>query len=114
MTLVDYLAEYKINTYRLSLAAGIPHSTVYRLLSGRHRPRMTTMQAISEATGGKVSRIEDFIMTLQKKSKAQVNYTPRASQHQRCDDCRHFRKPSGCTLVEGSIAPAGWCKLFER
>ena len=114
MTLSEYLSEYGVNPYHLSIAAGVPHSTIYRILAGVHRPRMTTMQAISEATGGRVSRIEDFVMA-QKQSKAAVNYTPRAAmRNQRCDACRHFIKPSGCTLVEGSIAPGGWCKLFER
>ncbi len=114
MRIDDYLEEHGLNANVLAHAAGLPYSTVYKILRGVHRPRLPTMQAISEATGGKVSSIEDFSMALAKRTKAAVNYTPRAAQHQRCDDCRHFRKPSGCTLVEGHIAAAGWCKLFER
>ncbi len=114
MRIDEYLEEHGLNANVLALAAGLPYSTVYKILRGVHRPRLPTMQAISEATGGKVSSIEDFSMALQKKSKAQVNYTPSASQHQRCDDCRHYRKPARCTLVEGFISAGGWCKLFER
>ncbi len=115
MRIDDYLEEHGLNANILAIAAGLPYSTVYKILRGTHQPRLPTMQAISRATNGKVSTIEDFSMANRKKTKAEVNYTSSASmRNERCDGCRYFLKPSGCTLVEGSIAPGGWCKLFER
>jgi predicted transcriptional regulator len=124
MRIDDYLEEHGLNANVLAIAAGLPYSTVYKILRGTHQPRLPTMQAISRATNGKVSTIEDFSMANRKKTKAEVNYTSSASMRmlseesrhlrERCDGCRYFLKPSGCTLVEGSIAPGGWCKLFER
>jgi hypothetical protein len=33
---------------------------------------------------------------------------------QRCTDCTLFIAPASCTLVEGTISPAGWCKFFVK
>jgi len=113
MKLADYLASTGTRPYHLALAAGLPASSMHRILTGQRTPSFKAMQAISKATGGKVSKIEDFIMA--KRTKASVNYTDKASmQNSRCDACRHFTKPRGCKLVEGDISPGGWCKLFER
>ena len=29
-----------------------------------------------------------------------------------CGNCIHFEAPSSCKVVEGVIAPTGWCRLF--
>jgi hypothetical protein len=38
--------------------------------------------------------------------------TPKGEQ--RCDNCVQFVPPSSCKIVEGNIAPAGWCKLYVK
>jgi len=50
-----------------------------------------------------------------KKTKAAVHYE-KPSQHkgQRCMICSMFRRPNGCTAVDGHIYPTGWCELFDR
>ena len=30
----------------------------------------------------------------------------------KCDGCRFFRKPHGCTIVTGKISPNGWCIAY--
>jgi len=30
----------------------------------------------------------------------------------KCAGCRFFRKPSGCTIVHGTISPNGWCIAY--
>ena len=115
MKLTEYLAQTGLRPFNIATAAGLPPSTLTRFLSGERSLSMKTMQAIRRATGGKVSTLEDFEIIMAKKSKAAVNYTNRASMaSQRCDACKHFLRPGSCTLVEGAINPAGWCKLFER
>jgi len=32
----------------------------------------------------------------------------------RCDNCSQFEPPSSCKVVEGNIAPAGWCKVYVK
>jgi len=43
-----------------------------------------------------------------------VNYSPVSTDSTRCDGCQHFQPPHSCELVMGEIAPAGWCKLWEK
>lgn len=35
---------------------------------------------------------------------------PKDGQH--CAVCVHFTPPSSCQIVDGTISPNGWCKLF--
>jgi len=46
------------------------------------------------------------------KSTAQYRDSPRGSE--RCDGCKMYVHPNGCTAVVGKIAPDGWCKYWER
>jgi hypothetical protein len=29
-----------------------------------------------------------------------------------CANCNNFQSPSACRLVEGAVAPTGWCLLY--
>jgi hypothetical protein len=56
-----------------------------------------------------------------KQSKASVDYTDHASNHdERCELCKHFRltapdfETAKCAIVEGIIDADGWCKEFEK
>jgi hypothetical protein len=31
-----------------------------------------------------------------------------------CSTCRNFEAPSSCKVVEGVIAPSGWCRLYAQ
>lgn len=33
---------------------------------------------------------------------------------QQCSNCSLFQEPNACTLVEGDISPAGWCKFWVK
>ena len=43
-----------------------------------------------------------------------VGYQDTPKGAQRCDNCRQFEPPSACRTVEGTIAPAGWCKIYVK
>lgn len=46
-------------------------------------------------------------------SKADAAYRDNPNGDQRCSQCAHFNAGSGtCQLVEGDIAPDGWCRLY--
>jgi High potential iron-sulfur protein len=33
---------------------------------------------------------------------------------QQCSNCSLFQEPNACTLVDGEISPAGWCKFWVK
>jgi hypothetical protein len=41
---------------------------------------------------------------------AHYQATPKGSA--RCDNCNQFQAPGACKVVDGDIAPAGWCTLY--
>jgi hypothetical protein len=32
----------------------------------------------------------------------------------KCGECRFFKAPSGCTIVNGTISPNGWCIAWAK
>ena len=42
-----------------------------------------------------------------------AGYQTQPNGDQRCALCAHFRAPASCELVQGSIVPNGWCKLYK-
>jgi len=47
-----------------------------------------------------------------KQSAAEYQDTPKGDQQ--CSNCSLFQEPNECTLVEGNISPAGWCKFWVK
>ncbi len=43
-----------------------------------------------------------------------VGYQATPQGAQRCDNCMQFEAPSSCKVVDGSIDPAGWCKIYVK
>jgi hypothetical protein len=43
-----------------------------------------------------------------------VHYQQTAKDGQDCDDCAHFMAPQACKLVDGTISPTGWCRLWVK
>lgn len=43
-----------------------------------------------------------------------VNYQSAPKGDQRCDNCALWQQPSSCKLVDGTIAPSGWCTLYKK
>ena len=48
-----------------------------------------------------------------KMSQKAMSYRPSPNGNQRCDNCGNFQAPSACKLVDGTIAPTGWCVLYR-
>ena len=46
--------------------------------------------------------------------KAQAQYQDKPKDGQQCDGCVQFVAPASCKLVEGEIAPKGWCLFFAK
>ncbi|SEM69611.1 putative transcriptional regulator [Bosea lupini] len=60
MNLASYLAQNKLKPTQFAARAGVPASTITRILSGARRPLFDTVVKISEATGGEVA-LSDFV-----------------------------------------------------
>lgn len=50
-----------------------------------------------------------------KVSQATARYQPRPNGDQKCGTCMNFIAESNtCKLVEGKVAPEGWCTLWAK
>ena len=49
-----------------------------------------------------------------KMSQAEAQYQATAKGDQSCANCALFVAPSSCGVVEGTISPSGWCKLYQK
>ena len=47
-----------------------------------------------------------------KQSAVEYQDTPKGDQQ--CSNCSLFQEPDACTIVDGSISPAGWCKFWVK
>lgn len=45
-------------------------------------------------------------------SQAAVAYQAQPNGDKRCDNCAQFLPPNACKIVEGTISPQGWCRVF--
>jgi hypothetical protein len=47
-----------------------------------------------------------------KLTQAVAGYQGSPKGHQRCDNCVQWQPPASCKIVDGDIAPSGWCNLY--
>jgi hypothetical protein len=45
-------------------------------------------------------------------SQKAVAYQDHPEGDKRCEKCAQFQPPSGCKMVDGTINPQGYCRLF--
>ena len=50
---------------------------------------------------------------LEKIARAEAGYQDTPQGGLSCVGCTFFRRPAACQVVEGSISPDGWCRLFD-
>jgi hypothetical protein len=43
-----------------------------------------------------------------------VGYQDSPKGAQECDNCSQFEAPSSCKIVDGTISPTGWCKIYVK
>ena len=41
-----------------------------------------------------------------------VSYQDSPKGEQSCANCSQFEAPSSCKIVDGTVAPTGWCKVW--
>jgi hypothetical protein len=43
-----------------------------------------------------------------------AGYQDKPQDGQQCSGCAHFHAPATCDIVDGTVSPSGWCKLFTK
>ncbi len=49
-----------------------------------------------------------------KMTQAAVKYQTTPKDGKQCDGCNFFVAPNSCKMVDGEIAPTGWCALWVK
>jgi len=65
------------------------------------------------ASCGAAATAQEYKPQDQKKlSKAAAQYQDHPKGNDACGACPYFVFPKSCAVVEGDIAPNGWCRMF--
>lgn len=83
-------------------------------LSRRVILRTAALAGASTAILGPIIGREGTATAQTKVPKTVVGYQDTPHDGQRCDNCLQFEPPSACKVVEGNVAPAGWCKVYVK
>jgi hypothetical protein len=87
-------------------------SLSHRVLAGLSRRQLFRNAAI--AVGGAALLVESSTPALALVPQKAAGYQDKPSGKQMCSSCSHFKQPSSCDIVEGTISPSGWCRLFSQ
>jgi hypothetical protein len=49
-----------------------------------------------------------------KMAQAAAKYQPEPKDGKQCDGCNFFVAPNSCKMVDGEIAPTGYCVLWTK
>jgi hypothetical protein len=55
---------------------------------------------------------EESVKQEDKIKKPDAKYQDKPQGQQRCEICLNFQPPGTCKIVQGPIAPNGWCQFF--
>jgi hypothetical protein len=47
-------------------------------------------------------------------SQKTAHYIAKSTNGKLCSGCKFFEAPHACKIVEGDIAPNGWCMLWQK
>ncbi len=66
------------------------------------------------AVAGSILSESRGAMAQTKAAKSVVAYQDTPHEGQSCATCLQFEPPSGCKVVEGTVSPAGWCRIYVK
>jgi len=79
------------------------------------RRRLFALASLSAAAIGiALTAGIDTAAAQSKVKKAVAKYQDTPKNGQQCANCRFFRPPKACQLVQGDISPTGWCSFFAK
>jgi hypothetical protein len=75
----------------------------------RRRLLLSAVVAVSAATAGDTASAEAAL----KISASAAGYQDHPNGDKQCSKCVQFLPPSSCKMVDGTISPRGYCRLFS-
>ena len=75
----------------------------------RRRLLLIAAAAVGAATAGGSGSAEAAL----KVSASAAGYQDNPNGDKQCSKCVHFLPPSSCKMVDGTISPQGYCRLFS-
>ena len=63
-----------------------------------------SLSALAASTGTAIAKV----------SQKAAGYQEKPKDEQKCCGCALFKSPDSCTLVDGTISPDGWCRLYSK
>jgi hypothetical protein len=76
--------------------------------------RRQLFRSAAIAAGGAALLAESSTPALALVPQQAAGYQDKPQGEQMCSSCGHFKSPSSCAIVEGTISPSGWCRLFAQ
>jgi hypothetical protein len=76
--------------------------------------RRLLLRASVTAIGGVVAVLGMGSPAEARMSQKAAGYQLTPKDGQSCANCSLFKAPSSCTLVDGVIIPAGWCRFYDK
>jgi hypothetical protein len=110
----DYAREGVMDKDRTAEVAHVESVTVSRrsILQGAvHVGGAATLLAVT-ANRARAAAAKTTKTTKTTKQAAGYQYSPNGGQS--CSTCIAFLPPNACRIVEGTISPQGWCKIWQR
>jgi High potential iron-sulfur protein len=84
-----------------------------QLSSGGISRRIVLLRSAAYAVGAAASLVP-LKQAAAKMSQQSVAYQESPKGDQQCSNCSLFQAPNTCTLVDGNISSAGWCKFWVK
>ena len=89
-------------------------SQMSRIQSSDKLSRRTIIVRSVACAAGAVSLLGPVTEAFAKMAQKIAEYQETPKGDQQCSNCSLFQEPNACTLVDGEISPAGWCKFWVK
>jgi high potential iron-sulfur protein len=76
--------------------------------------RAVIIQSLSACAVGAAALLAPIKQAAAKMAQKIAEYQETPKGDQQCSNCSLFQEPDACTLVDGKISPAGWCKFWVK
>jgi len=76
--------------------------------------RIILLRSVGCVAAGAAASLLPLKQAAAKMSQPSVAYQDTPKGDQQCSNCSLFQEPDACTIVDGSISPAGWCKFWVK
>lgn len=76
--------------------------------------RRGVFRGVASMIGATVALLAMKLPAIAKMAQKAAGYQVKPSGDQSCANCTLFKAPDSCTLVDGTIAPNGWCRFYAK